>query len=114
MTDKKKRPVLNFLKKIFSLPLVRGVIKAFPFGNLAYEIAENVKHAKATRPENARAPHNAVSLLAQMVFLALIIWAFYTKQITIDTVIDLFSSDPVRWFFEVGNSINPADTLSNG
>ncbi len=73
----------RILGAIFGSALVRGVVKTLPFGNFIYEAAENVKHAKAGNP----APHHKFSLFIQFVLLGLIVYAFVSRQITIEQVL---------------------------
>jgi hypothetical protein len=98
MSTTKKRPLLKAVKKIFQFPLIRGILKSFPVGNWAYEVAQNIKHYKDPKKANEPAPHSAISLLAQAVFLGLIIYAFVTKQITIDQVLNFIDIDDFKNF----------------
>ncbi len=79
-----KGVVGKILNGIFNNPLSRGIIKSLPFGNVAYEIGENISNSK---DENSKS-HSAISLAAQIIFLGLIVYAFFTKQITIEDVLN--------------------------
>lgn len=98
MTTPKKRPLLSALKSVFQNPLVRGTIKSLPLGNWAYEVAENIRHAKNPDTRDLKAPHSALSLLAQAVFLGLIIYAFSTGQLTIADVLRYVIPDDFKNF----------------
>lgn len=90
----------GFFKRMISgivrSPLVRGIVKSLPFGNVVYEIGENVmgetlnqtKESEAS-PDKDTKPHSAISLLCQIVVLGLIVYAFVTKTITIQDVLDI-------------------------
>jgi hypothetical protein len=77
------KKIKKILGGIFGSPLVRGVVKTLPFGNFIYEAAENVKHARA----GAETPHHKLSLFIQFVLLVLIVYAFVTKQLTVEQVL---------------------------
>lgn len=92
----------GFLKRLLlgvvRSPVVRGLVKSLPFGNVAYEVGENiigatVQQSKDGALDNANAtsgkPHSAISLICQIAVLGLIVWAFITKQITIEEVLNL-------------------------
>lgn len=83
---KKKRPVLNLLKKFFGNPLVRGPLKSVPLVSVGYEIAETVQHfidkKRGVVPADAPMPHSIVSMVSQLIGIAGLIYAFLNKWIT--------------------------------
>lgn len=92
----KKGFLKRALKSVFQSPVIRGLIKSLPFGNVGYEVAENIIGEtvnQTKKDENGNVindkPHSAISLLCQFVVLALIVWAFVTKQIAIEDVLNL-------------------------
>lgn len=112
----------GFFKKllggIFKSPIVRGLIKSLPFGNVGYEVAENiigetVNQNKADDKDNAK-PHSAISLICQIVVLVLIVWAFFTKQITIEDVLNMLgitADDFKDYHAPVINNYDVIDTV---
>lgn len=104
----RKRPVLNFLKKFFGNPLVRGPLKTLPGGNVLYEIGESVQHFIDKRngklAAETPAPHNVVSQLLQLIGILGIIYAFMNKWITIE--------DLLR-FTGLGDFSQSVDTVTN-
>jgi len=113
---KPKNKILNkigsFFGKVLQAPIIRGTLKSLPFGNLVYEIAENVRNAKSPEKKENGMPHSPVSLLAQIIFLSIIVYAFYTKMISIDDVMRYILPDDFKSFgpaFEPGlnDTINP-------
>jgi hypothetical protein len=116
MTTPKKINFLSKVGKVLGLvlqnPLVRGTIKSLPGGNFVYELAENIRHAKKGGKEQSSAPHSAVSLLAQLVFLGIIIYAFATKQISIDDVMRYIAPDDFKIFGSDPDSVvSPLDSI---
>ena len=107
----KKKPILligKLIKGVFKNPLIRGGLKTTPGGSFAYELAENVKYwIKKKRGENVsdKAPHSAISLIAQLVLLSLIVYAFVTKQLTIDDLLKWFSIDDFKEFYPVNGEV---------
>lgn len=100
---KEKRPVFKkiggALKGFFSNALVRGTLKTIPLGNLFYEWVDNIKAARDPgRDPNAALPHSPISLMAQTVFLFIILWAFFTGQLTIERLLQFFSIDDFKSF----------------
>ena len=63
----------NIFRRIFGSPIVRGTIKTLPFGNLLYELAENIKLAK----EGQDKIHHPQSLIIQFLWLCLIVYVLY-------------------------------------
>lgn len=111
MMTPKKRPLLAFVRSLFSNPIVRGTLKSFPIGNWAYEIAENIKVAKDPGVNvGVKLPHSPVSLLVQAVVLGLIVYAFFTHEISISDVMEYIIPDDFKHFGGFGM---PADSLSN-
>lgn len=79
------------MKKLitFVKPILRGAIKTVPFGNAAIEIGTSIKEAIQSKkdPLNSTTPtHDWKSMLTQVVILGIIVYAFATKMITIDQV----------------------------
>jgi hypothetical protein len=87
MSNTKENKVKKFFQK-FIKPLFRGVIKSLPFGNVAIEIGDNIKKETTGEPKN----HNWVSITIQLLLIGAIVWALLTKQITIETFIDLVNN----------------------
>jgi hypothetical protein len=103
------------VRGLFQSPIVRGTLKSLPFGNFVYEVVENVTHKKNPEKKADKSPHSAISLLAQLVFLSIIIYAFATKQISIEEVLRYILPDDFKTFGaenvqNVGNVIN--DTIA--
>lgn len=74
------KKILSFLK-----PIVRGVVKSIPGGNVVTEIADNIKSKK---DDNANT-HNWWSISMQVLCVAAIVYAFVSKTITIEDLIRL-------------------------
>ena len=72
------KKLLTFVK-----PVVRGAIKSLPLGNVAVEIAGNIK---ANKNETAK-PHNWKSIVTQVIVIGAIVYAFATHLITLDQLI---------------------------
>lgn len=98
----------RLLKRLLSNPFIRGTIKSLPVGNLIYEIVDNIKHYKDPDKAKNPAPHSAISLAAQIVFLCLIIYAFATHQLTIDQVLNYVGIDDFKNFGQL-----PTDSIPN-
>jgi hypothetical protein len=81
----KPKKVLQFLKAIF-----RGFLKSVPFGNVAVEIADNV----TANSGDAEKPHHYMSIIIQVICLAAVIYAFITKQITVEDLLRLLNHAP--------------------
>lgn len=77
-------------------PLVRGTVKSLPGGSLMFEVINSIKHVKDPAKAGDQRPHSPISILAQVVFLAVIVYAFYTKQITIDDVMNYIVPDDFK------------------
>lgn len=103
MEEKKGNKVKRFFKFIFNNSLVRGVIKSLPFGNVVYEVGENIStEIKNKNGESEiknvmdKKPHNWFSISVQLLCLGAIVYAFISKQITIDQVLDLLKSFTIQ------------------
>lgn len=94
----------TILKSIVQAPIVRGIVKSLPFGNLLYEVGENVagsvineiaakENPKLVGADGVIKPHNWVSIFIQFLCIAGIVYAFITKQITIHDVLNMFGFD---------------------
>lgn len=96
----KKRKLLSRLGA-FVKPALRGAIKSLPFGNTALEVAKNVAHEvkhdrlkdtkNYTGIERPETPHNWISILVQLLCVAAIVYAFLTKTITIEELVQLLN-----------------------
>lgn len=97
----------GLVKGLFGVPLVRGVIKSLPFGNLVYEVGENIVSNlnNESNINKIKKPHSAISILAQIVFLSLIVWAFASGKIDVATIFDYVGIEDFKNF-------NPLDSLS--
>ena len=89
------KPRKGILKAIF-----RGVVKSFPIGNVIVETIQNYKAKPLLNVEpseqaeivnKTEKPHNWVSIAVQLLITAGIVYAFATKQITIDKLIELLN-----------------------
>jgi hypothetical protein len=105
-----KKPLKNFFKRVIA-PIVRATIKSVPGGAWAFEIIDQVKHYKnPDKIKNGSAPHSPVSLLFQAVILACILYAFFTKQITVEQVLNWVGPDDFKSFIPAG-PVNGLDTI---
>lgn len=80
----------GFFKKI-AAPVLRGLLKSVPFGGIAVEAVNNIKTEfdNTKQIEDKPLPHNWISITVQLLALLAIVYAFVSKQITIDQFIDL-------------------------
>lgn len=84
-------------KKGILKAILRGILKSVPIGNTIVETVENFKAKPvidaATNEivEKIEKPHNWVSILTQLTVIGVIVWAFVTKQITIEQLINFLS-----------------------
>ena len=82
----------NNLKKVFVFlkPILRGAIKSLPFGNAVVEIGESIKETVDNNAKHSAKPltHNWLSIAVQIIGIAVIIYAFFTKAITIEQVLE--------------------------
>lgn len=81
------------LKKFIG-PVLRGVLKSVPFGGVIVEAATNIQTEIQNKnttdiSEAKELPHNWLSITIQVITLLGIIYAFVSKQITIETFISL-------------------------
>lgn len=88
------KPIRKFFKKIGLVlkPIVRGALKSIPIVNPIIEIITNISNeVKGTVPTVNGEPvkHNYLSILVQIVCVACIVWAFYSKTITIEDLVKL-------------------------
>jgi hypothetical protein len=67
-------------------PFVRGVAKTIPGGGIAVELIQNIGK------EREEKPHHWLSITIQCIGISAIIYAFYTKAITIDIFLELLNS----------------------
>lgn len=96
----KKGFLKKLIKSIVQSPIVRGIVKSLPGGNLLYEVGENVvgnvvneiAKTKELIPREIK-PHNWISILIQAVGIGLLLYAFFTKQISIQEVLNLLNFD---------------------
>ncbi len=82
--SKEKTKAGLFLKNIIA-PIVRGAVKQIPIvGTPAMEIISNI-----TGPKDEPKKHSWVSIIVQSTIAIAVLWAFFSKTITIQEVIDL-------------------------
>lgn len=92
----KKEKLLKFLTAICASPLVRGLLKSLPLGNLIYEIGRTVKFSNDSNNAGQTPPHSVVSMCVQALVLGYIIYAFATHQVTVDQVLKYFVSSDAQ------------------
>lgn len=71
----------NFFNKVLA-PIFRGVVKTIPFGTVIVEVTENL-----LKKEDKKKPHHYLSIVIQFIVIAAIVYAFLSKQITIEQVL---------------------------
>lgn len=81
-------------RKGFFRAALRGLLKSLPLGNVADEIIQNTKaniesEILENGTQSVKQPHDWISITVQFIGIAAIIYAFLSKQITIDQFIDL-------------------------
>jgi len=81
-------------------PIGRGIIKAFPGGAIAVEIAQNLTAPKTETVIQGEAtatpaPHKWLSIAFQLISLAAVVYAFITKSITIDELLHYLNFTPI-------------------
>jgi len=95
------KPILKFLGTI-----LRAGVKSVPVGNVIVEAIENRKALKKIKSEGwlegelklktvdglPTKPHNWISIAIQLIITGSVIYAFFTKQITIDKLIELLNN----------------------
>jgi hypothetical protein len=74
----------KFVKNIIA-PIVRGTLKTIPGGSVAVELVQNFQN----KTEGKRPKHHWLSITIQTIGIAAIIWAFYTKAITVEQLLQL-------------------------
>jgi tRNA(Arg) A34 adenosine deaminase TadA len=80
----------GFFKKV-AAPVLRGLLKSVPFGSVVVESVKNIKTEfdNTKTVEDKPLPHNWLSITVQVICLLGIVYAFVSKQITIEQFIDL-------------------------
>lgn len=82
----------GLLKELIG-PVVRGVVKSLPFGGIVVESVKNIKTEIDNKKDEVNKPkelpHNWLSIAIQIICVAGIIYAFISKQITIDVFLEL-------------------------
>ena len=80
----------GFFKKV-ATPVLRGLLKSVPFGGIVVESVKNIKTEidNTKTIEDKPLPHNWISILVQLLALLGIVYAFVSKQITIEQFIEL-------------------------
>lgn len=81
----KKIKLQRFFRNVIK-PLIRGVVKSLPLGNVAIEVADNVS---AQQAENREISHSWVSIVIQLICICILLYSFFTKQINSDDFINL-------------------------
>lgn len=95
---KPKKGLFPILKNIFSSPVVRGIIKGNPIGGVVYEIVQNISHARNPDKKGFDLPHSPVSILFQIAVLICILYAFFTKALTIEDILRFVGPDDFKNF----------------
>lgn len=79
-------------RKGFLKAALRGMLKSLPFGNVVDEIIQNTKaniETEVNKGQEVNEPHNWVSIGTQVLIIGCIVYAFASKQITIDELVNL-------------------------
>jgi len=88
------------MKKGILKAVFRGVVKSFPLGNVVIETINNFKakpiyeldvEKQVEKISGFDKPHNWVSIATQSVIVAAIIYAFVTKQIDLNKLIEILN-----------------------
>ena len=97
------------VKKFFAgfKPIIRGLVKSLPFGTMIIEATDNVKTeialSKNETPKRAKfnlngsekpslsVPHSWGSIIFQLIFAAIIVYAFVSGKITIEQILQYFT-----------------------
>ena len=88
------------MKKGILKAIARGVVKSFPLGNVVIETINNFKAKPLINIEaneqseiisKIEKPHNWISIATQSVIIAALIYAFVTKQIDLNKLIEILS-----------------------
>ena len=86
------------MKKGILKAVFRGVVKSFPLGNVIIETVNNFKakpliniepREQADVIKQIEKPHNWVSISTQLIIIGAIVYAFATKQIDLNQLIDI-------------------------
>ncbi len=88
------KPKIKLFKRIGNIvrPIIRGVLKSIPILNPVIEIIENFKNDAVTKNEGLEIKkHNYLSILFQLICVGAVVYAFATKQITVDDVLKLLN-----------------------
>lgn len=75
--------IRNIFRNVIK-PIFRAVVKSLPGGNVVIEAADKIKSEISV--------HQWVSIVTQFICTGLIVYAFITKQITIDEVIEFINN----------------------
>ena len=78
------------MKKLFKnilVPVLRGAVKTIPGGGIVVELVKNISHSVKEKKEGDKQQHNWISILTQLTGIALIVYAFVKKLITIEQVL---------------------------
>lgn len=96
---KKKLNIAGFLNKPWvkniAAPIVRGALQTIPGGGIVVQATRNITHELGNRDNvtvainDGKPPHSYLSIAIQVVGIASIIYAFYTKAITVEQVLSL-------------------------
>lgn len=75
------------LKTIF--PLLRGSLKALPYGNIIFELAENLIFKKKISGEGIKEQlkHNYASIATQFIVMTVVVVCYLLKIVTIEELI---------------------------
>ena len=86
------------MKKGILKAVFRGVVKSFPLGNVIIETVNNFKakpliniepREQADVIKQIEKPHNWVSIATQLIIVGAIVYAFATKQIDLNQLINI-------------------------
>lgn len=86
------KPKIKLFKRIGNIvrPIIRGALKSIPILNPVIEIIENFRNEAITKNEGLEIKkHNYLSILIQFICVGAVVYAFATKQITIEDVLKL-------------------------
>lgn len=93
MSEVKEKPVKRLFKKIGKVikPILRGALKSIPILNPIIEITENIRSEVKNQNSGEVKKHNYISITIQIICVIAIIYAFATKQITVDQLLQLLN-----------------------
>lgn len=78
-----------FIKNIIA-PVVRGALQTIPGGGVIVQAGRNISHElNAEKEPGTQRPHNYLSIAVQVIGVACVVYAFTTKAITIEQVLEL-------------------------